>query len=86
MGMYPERWNQVVPQRHHLKLPDVVKEKEEWGMTLTPLAKASPGGNGSVPSNETGAISARAPDSAAGRTTENDYETETELRGTGKAD
>ena len=70
MGMYPERWNQVVPQRHHLKLPDVVKEKKEWGMTLTPLAKASPGGNGGVPGNETGAIPARASDGAAGRTTE----------------
>ena len=60
-GMYPERRSQVVPQRHHLKLPDVVKEKEEWGMTLTPLANASPGGKRSVPGNETGAIPTRVP-------------------------
>ena len=76
----------MVPQRHHLKLSDVVKKKQEWGMTLTPLANASPGGNQSVQGNEMGAIPARAPDGAAGRTTENDYESETELRGTGKAD
>ena len=35
-------------------------------MTLTPLAKASPGGNGSVPGNETGAIPARALDRRGG--------------------
>jgi len=35
-GMYPRRRSQVVPQRHHLKLLDVVKKKQEWGMTLTP--------------------------------------------------
>ena len=49
-----------------MKLPNVVKEKKEWGMTLTPLAKASPGGNRGVPGNETGAIPARVPDGGRG--------------------
>jgi len=38
--------------------PVVVVEMEKEGMTPTPPAKASPGGNGGVPGNETSAIPA----------------------------
>jgi len=34
--MYPERRDQVVPPRHHLKLPGVVKKKKEMGYDTYP--------------------------------------------------
>jgi hypothetical protein len=51
-----ESQNQKVSNRQNVSAPFLVREREVWGMTLTPPANASPGGNRSVRGNETAVL------------------------------
>jgi hypothetical protein len=69
----PETQNHKLSNGHKVSALFLIREREFWGMTLTPPAKASPGGNRSVRGNETGAIPA-ANRQSAGRRTGNERE------------
>jgi len=53
-----ESQNPKVPNRHQLRRTILIREREFWGMTLTPPGEASPEEKRRVPGNETAAIPA----------------------------
>jgi len=59
LAAYGESPHAEVRHKHQMERVNVIEEAEKMVMTPTPPAKASPGGNRSVPGNETGAIPVR---------------------------